>query len=469
MKSQLLIMVISGLFLIVPAASRSQTGSGLGNPSVRSPVSSATVPQSSFRSGLIQNPNPIDSSGNLIITGNVTGGKHFQGPVPYGSTTSFRGQLGTSSLDSFLRGTSDSTDFNRYRDRSTSPGIPTDRYRSFFSPTGTVTTSRAGQAGTLTPSTTRFDRRIGSLNRDVAAGQLAGQTSFGRLTSSGLNSLNLRPMSRTPQELERLISNELGETLPQLSTIEYLRSTNLTRSETRAEQYQEDQIEPFRTSAGRLTAELGQIENKASLLKESLNRDMEPPYARDFMQRTNELQISKQSRSIPGFASNSEELNKLISEAERKAKETKRPPHTSEQQQADADRISGYERIEKRLDDLIQSDTGYSPQDTNVKAKQDVRNVRGLDIRESPNNYDASRKRQDILRDTSDRVKTILGESKSQDSFSEDKFKLYLKAAQVGQILSGCGFFHSGIRLQAQRPICIYRQESRPLCRRRIY
>ena len=49
------------------------------NTSVRSPIVSSTVSPSGYSPGLIQTPNPFDTSGNLVITGNVTGGKHFQG------------------------------------------------------------------------------------------------------------------------------------------------------------------------------------------------------------------------------------------------------------------------------------------------------------------------------------------------------------------------------------------------------
>ena len=66
-------------------------------------IPSATVPPSSYQSGLITTPNPIDSSSNLPITGNVLGGKHFRGNIPYDSTTSFGAPLGSTSLDSFLR------------------------------------------------------------------------------------------------------------------------------------------------------------------------------------------------------------------------------------------------------------------------------------------------------------------------------------------------------------------------------
>ena len=66
-------------------------------------IGDPTVPPSSVRSGLIRTPNTIDMSGNLIMTGNVRGGKQFRGVVPYGATAEFWGALGTGDIGSFLR------------------------------------------------------------------------------------------------------------------------------------------------------------------------------------------------------------------------------------------------------------------------------------------------------------------------------------------------------------------------------
>ena len=74
----------------------------------------STVPQSSIRSGLIRSPNPLDTSGNLIITGNIGGGKYFRGSVPYSDSSAFEAPLGSSSLDSFLRRSSSSLNLGVY-------------------------------------------------------------------------------------------------------------------------------------------------------------------------------------------------------------------------------------------------------------------------------------------------------------------------------------------------------------------
>ena len=96
MKSRLFITVL-GMFAIVFTA----TGWPVENYTARNPAGSATVPMSSIYNGLTSTPNPVDASGNLVITGNVRRGGHFRGNVPYESTTSFRAGLGSSSLNSF--------------------------------------------------------------------------------------------------------------------------------------------------------------------------------------------------------------------------------------------------------------------------------------------------------------------------------------------------------------------------------
>ncbi len=68
------------------------------NPAIFNPAGYSTVPPSSYQSGQFTNPKAPDVDGNLLITGNVRRGMHFRDTVQYGPTTSFRGDLGSSSL-----------------------------------------------------------------------------------------------------------------------------------------------------------------------------------------------------------------------------------------------------------------------------------------------------------------------------------------------------------------------------------
>ena len=80
----------------------------LENPSVGNPIGSGTVPPTAYQPGLVKSVNPIDTSGNLLMTGNVANGMQFRGVVPYNSPTSFYAPASSlkntsASLDSFMR------------------------------------------------------------------------------------------------------------------------------------------------------------------------------------------------------------------------------------------------------------------------------------------------------------------------------------------------------------------------------
>jgi len=131
-------------------------GFSIQNPAIRNPVGPGTAPVSSYRSGLITNPTPIDATADLSMTGNVRHGKHFQGNVPYRSTSdlgldpgssSLNSYRSTPSLSSFLRDTAGPEDFGR----RSSGGYAT---RPYYSPGETVTRTVPGRAEVLTPQGT---------------------------------------------------------------------------------------------------------------------------------------------------------------------------------------------------------------------------------------------------------------------------------------------------------------------------
>ena len=167
------IVIIVAFFV----ASFSPAGGSVGNPGLRNPAGYSTVPPSSYRNGLVTNPNPIDTTGNLLITGNVRRGKYFHGSVPYRSTTSFDATLGSSALNSFLRDTAGSEDF---QDRS-------DKYRiqPFYSPTQTVTTMMPGRSEVFNPMDMRIDDRMRQGTSIVGEGLLGLQSLRAEQASSG--------------------------------------------------------------------------------------------------------------------------------------------------------------------------------------------------------------------------------------------------------------------------------------------
>ena len=120
---------ILGLFL--PAG----VLAGYGSSSIQSPVPSPTRPPSSYRSGLIRTPDSGSTAGNLVVTGNVGGTRQLRAPVPYQAPTRFQGRLGSTSLDSFLRGSANPHTYG-------SAAHP----NAFYSPTGTVSKMNGGRA-----------------------------------------------------------------------------------------------------------------------------------------------------------------------------------------------------------------------------------------------------------------------------------------------------------------------------------
>jgi len=153
----------------------------------------ATVPQSSIRSGLIRSPNPLDTSGNLIITGNIGGGKYFRGSVPYSATSDFEAPLGSSSLDSFLRRSASSLDLGVY----TGTGQP------YFSRSRTVTTTRVGRSGVVSSPTTFL--RTNSVRSGASSSPLRDESYvLGRLSEKQDLLVDSRTKFRPVSEQEKL-------------------------------------------------------------------------------------------------------------------------------------------------------------------------------------------------------------------------------------------------------------------------
>ncbi len=192
-------------------------GVAAGSMAATSPVPRATVPPSTYGGGLINTPNPIDRSSSLPITGNVQGGKHFRGTIPYNSTTSFGAPLGSTSLDSFLR-------YSGVPDGLS--GYP-QGYSPFYSPTGTVTTTLPGYPGVFAPTSpriaaglpqTRIDQPSDTFSLTEIPQFPSGQYGTQADPSAGVSPrLQLWSMSRSPAEMKGVIADELGDSLTQQS------------------------------------------------------------------------------------------------------------------------------------------------------------------------------------------------------------------------------------------------------------
>ena len=77
------------------------------NPNVGSPFKARNAPtHSGQQQRFITRGNPYGKSGNDIVTGNVGGGKHFRGVVPYGSSyysSAYTSTRGSGSVNNFIR------------------------------------------------------------------------------------------------------------------------------------------------------------------------------------------------------------------------------------------------------------------------------------------------------------------------------------------------------------------------------
>jgi hypothetical protein len=227
-----------------------------GGPAGSSPIGSATLPPSSYEGGLFTNPNPFDSSGNLLVTGNVRGGKHFRGSIPYNSPTSFGAPLGSTRLDSFMRYSAIPQELGDYR--------PMSGYDSFYSPTGTVSQIRPGQAGVSAPTSPRAAGGVGRWRveqpTDIAdiVDIIQPRLPAGR-TNPGLDVAQMPEdwsASRLPEQMRQIVSDD---PVPQFTDHRVSQPAGQPMT---PQEYQQ-QLDQFR-------AELERIKAKASQLEQSL-------------------------------------------------------------------------------------------------------------------------------------------------------------------------------------------------------
>ena len=120
------------------------------NPNVGDPFKKRNAPShSGQQQRFITQGNPYGKIGNDIVTGNVGGGKHFRGVVPYGSSyysSTYSNPLGTDAVNNFVR-------------RSTNP-IVNDRNpgqtRTYYDPSRSVSSMKRpdGTSGLSNPQLT---------------------------------------------------------------------------------------------------------------------------------------------------------------------------------------------------------------------------------------------------------------------------------------------------------------------------
>jgi tetratricopeptide (TPR) repeat protein len=173
-------------------------GLSLENPTATNPLGLGTVPPTAYKSGLIPSINPVDTSGNLVVTGNVANGMYFRGVVPYQGATDFIAPASSLShtsaaIDSFLRNSAGSQNFGR----------PAGGIIPYYSPTWTVTTTTIG--GTVFTPQSVSNRSV-----EPFSGVNLPREQTGYYQREYVPQVDNRPLSMSQQELERIIDIDTG-------------------------------------------------------------------------------------------------------------------------------------------------------------------------------------------------------------------------------------------------------------------
>jgi len=371
---------LSTILVVVVLAGLSRTGWGLENSAIRNPVGLGTVPPSSIRSGLIRTPNPINRSSNLVVTGNVGGGKHFRGVLPYNAISDFGGRLGSGTLDSFLRYSAGSERLGRY----------TGKLTPFYSPTGTVTRIVPGSGVITRPPTLQIGGR--------AVGGIALRASLREKVFLGPDTVisNIRnvAMSIRLRELEGVISNNIGE-----------------YSQTGKPMDEQD-----RRQMERLRPGLKVVSDKLPKLKRSL-------VSRD------------DSLRLPAMKKPSDDVRRWLEERRQKEPASaakKLDVYEQMRQQADE-----FQKILEQSEEVTDAEKKPGEQSWDfVGSRKQKRAFRATGIGQKIERRQSSYKKGSPLDGLSDaelstKAKAILGPHKTFASFSKDKFNQYIRAGEA--------------------------------------
>ncbi len=160
-------------------------------------IGNPAVPPSSVKSGLVKSPNPVDTTGNLTVTGNVSGLAYFHGLVPYRAPTQFGAPMGSDDISSFLRR---SAPINSSRSQL-SP-------QPYYLPSSTVSSLAPSALGTvLTYPSIRANKGTGEF---VAPQAPKIEKKLEIPAASPLYDYSrTRPLSYEPTDVERMITYEL--------------------------------------------------------------------------------------------------------------------------------------------------------------------------------------------------------------------------------------------------------------------
>ena len=345
---------------------------------VQNRISPSTVPPSSRHEGLIRSPNPIDRSGNLLVTGNIRGGRYFRGIVPYRAPTYFGAETPSSSLDSFVRDSAGSEDFSRF-----SAG-----YKPYYSPTETVTTTIPGYSGVIGPSTMDVGARPA---QPTIIGNLLPRRDTMFDPRDELSLRQLRPMSMTPEEMEKLISSELAT---------YSHARRLTD-----QQYQ-PQIEQFSRDVNQVSDKTAELMKTLTARDDSLSAAAKP--SRDVLQR---VETPTQKEQVPKGQASEENVETPFGATWAPDLDKQLDVHDQMKRQL--------AKSQKELE------LAMATQQTEKAAEEEDKKPAGEQTQEDSQ----AKKLAEIVLSVA-KAKGILGPYETFASFSEDKFNQHMRAGE---------------------------------------
>ncbi len=368
------VIILAVFFFALSEVTVAIENPSISNPSVKNPAGSGTVPPSSYRGGLVDSPNPIDRSGNLVVTGNVGGGKHFRGFVPYNAVTDFGGSLGSSTVNSFLRRSFDPAGSGYY----TGKVVP------YYSQRGTVTTTIPGRAKVFSPPITNIKGPVGQGITMRRAQELPE-------ADSGVYDFRFRPMSATAKELEKVIA---------IDTEKQRRAKELA-----AEKYQE-QMKQFQQDLERVSDGAAELEQKLTVKEERLGLPAKPEAGEDmpqvFESQEPEEEIGK-DKQIDIFERMKQQVGDLQNVFEPQIE------RREEQEASDKEKKAGKDEGRISTGRKLEAEEGF--REKNLRRRDSV--LEGLTEKE-----------------LAIKAETILGEHKTFASFSNDKFNRHLRAGE---------------------------------------
>jgi hypothetical protein len=445
MKSRLFIrsrtLIAAGVFFTLG----SSVSRSIENHAIFNPAGYGTVPPSSYQSGHFSNPKAPDVDGNLLITGNVRRGMHFRDTVPYGPTTSFRGDLGSSSLSSFLRDSAGAEDV----------GSSANRYsvQPYYLRSRTVATTRPGHFGVFRQAGARINNR--RMQSGFTTGTYVSNSQGQTLPDGNTFASDVRLQGAQMQDsvpVEPRIVNSIREL--QLLTQQAKSNESAKDQQFMVEMYQEQkqETEDKRQETG--------ISFEAEFVAEGLENKQSSIEKYTSFELLDQSRTTERTRTaVPDFGGDKLEAKTTLAEAYAQANAMTFPDGViSAESDIDAqgkrDIVTSdiIEQVKRQLEDLIKSVDKKESQGTGRTSEETRTNIGlssgGLSREESSYNpTESTIGRLDDLKglsqvDLSAKAKSIRGTQTNPDTFSTNRFNNHFQEAQ--EHLKGGRYYAAG-------------------------